>query len=327
MACNFLSGKVARLNPDVIALLDAFKDYVSLSALCDEFGFSALLLRKLLAYDILVREGSALASKEEALFSEWDWNLAAKQFHFATNAVHFEPNNETVWRALDRKMRSAPPPSPFREFPGEYVRLPPPEVVAINLDKALAERRTCRNFVRAPMELEQLATILGITWGVTRTSKANQSLGDFVLKTSPSGGARHPTEVFACVSRVNGLAPGIYHYSPKLHALCRTVSGDPSRVACTLCSEQRWVADAAVAFFMTAIVSRTMWKYGHSHAYRVLLLDAGHLGQTFHLVCTSLGLGPFTTAAVNGANAEKALGIDGINEIVVYAAAAGLRGD
>ena len=76
-------------------------------------------------------------------------------------------------------------------------------------------------------------------------------------------------------------------------------------------------------FFMTSFVPRTMWKYNHSHAYRVLLLDAGHLGQTFHLVCTALGLGPFTTAAINGACVEGALGIDGTSEIVVYGAATG----
>jgi nitroreductase len=52
---------------------------------------------------------------------------------------------------------------------------------------------------------------------------------------------------------------------------------------------------------MTAILERTMWKYALSHAYRVIFLDAGHLGQTFHLVCTKLGLAPFTTAATEEA--------------------------
>jgi SagB-type dehydrogenase family enzyme len=66
-----------------------------------------------------------------------------------------------------------------------------------------------------------------------------------------------------------------------------------------------------------------MWKYGHSHAYRVLLLDAGHLGQTFHLVCTAMGLGPFTTAALDGSAVELALGLDGIREIAVYAGSVG----
>jgi hypothetical protein len=53
-------------------------------------------------------------------------------------------------------------------------------------------------------------------------------------------------------------------------------------------------------------------------------LDAGHLGQTFHLVCTSLGLGPFTFAATRNPAVEQALGIDGVNEIVLYTAAVGV---
>jgi nitroreductase len=76
---------------------------------------------------------------------------------------------------------------------------------------------------------------------------------------------------------------------------------------------------------MTAVLERSMWKYRQSHAYRVLHLDAGHLGQTFHLACTELGLVPFTTAALAPDRIEAELGLDGIREIAVYAAAAGVR--
>jgi SagB-type dehydrogenase family enzyme len=90
-------------------------------------------------------------------------------------------------------------------------------------------------------------------------------------------------------------------------------------------SGQRWLRNAAAVFFMTAVVQRSMWKYRHSHAYRVLNLDAGHIGQTFHLVCTRLGLGPFTTAATRNRAIERELGLDGVSEIVIYTAAVGVR--
>jgi nitroreductase len=41
-----------------------------------------------------------------------------------------------------------------------------------------------------------------------------------------------------------------------------------------------------------------------------MLMDAGHLSQTFYLVCTDLGLGAFVTAAINGAKIEERLGVD-----------------
>ena len=75
---------------------------------------------------------------------------------------------------------------------------------------------------------------------------------------------------------------------------------------------------------MTAVFARTMWKYPKSRAYRVVLLDAGHLCQTFCLVATWLGLAPFCTAALQDTLIEKDLGIDGIRESVLYVAGVGL---
>jgi len=59
-------------------------------------------------------------------------------------------------------------------------------------------------------------------------------------------------------------------------------------------------------------------------AYRVVLLDAGHLCQTFCLVATWLGLAPFCTAALRDTLIEKDLGIDGIREAPLYLAAVGV---
>jgi nitroreductase len=43
-------------------------------------------------------------------------------------------------------------------------------------------------------------------------------------------------------------------------------------------------------------------------------MDAAHLSQTFYLVATELGLGPFVTAAINGSDIEEDLGLDGVSE-------------
>jgi nitroreductase len=61
--------------------------------------------------------------------------------------------------------------------------------------------------------------------------------------------------------------------------------------------------------------ARSFWKYRkHERAYGVLLMDAAHLSQTFYLVAAELGLGAFVTAAINGADAEERLGLDGFSE-------------
>jgi SagB-type dehydrogenase family enzyme len=83
------------------------------------------------------------------------------------------------------------------------------------------------------------------------------------------------------------------------------------------------VKNAAALFLMTAVFPRTMWKYQHVRAYRVVLLDAGHLCQTFCLAATWLGLAPFCTAALKDTLIEKDLEIDGIRESVLYVAGVG----
>jgi nitroreductase len=55
----------------------------------------------------------------------------------------------------------------------------------------------------------------------------------------------------------------------------------------------------------------------------MILLDAGHLAQTFDLVTTATGLGPFQTAAFRDSETEAALGIDGISETALYLLGAG----
>jgi nitroreductase len=53
-------------------------------------------------------------------------------------------------------------------------------------------------------------------------------------------------------------------------------------------------------------------------------MEAGHLAQTFCLLATARGLGPFTTAAIQDTFLEKLIGLDGIREFPVYLCGAGV---
>jgi nitroreductase len=48
-----------------------------------------------------------------------------------------------------------------------------------------------------------------------------------------------------------------------------------------------------------------------------MLMDAAHLSQTLYLVATERGLGAYVTAAVNGADVDARLGLDGVREGVL----------
>ena len=85
------------------------------------------------------------------------------------------------------------------------------------------------------------------------------------------------------------------------------------------------IIGAAAVIVMTAVIARSMWKYPRSRAYRTMLADAGHLGQTFCLSATALGLAPFCTMAFREAEVERLLRIDGVTECAMYIVGVGAR--
>src|SRR5437660_3319798 len=84
--------------------------------------------------------------------------------------------------------------------------------------------------------------------------------------------------------RVGGLAQGLYHYDGLHHRLERIGSARAVKKVAVYAAGQEFVADASAVFFMTAVFPRVLWKYRFARSYRVVLLDAGHLCQTFCLV-------------------------------------------
>ncbi len=154
--------------------------------------------------------------------------------------------------------------------------------------------------------------------------------GSLILKrTSPSGGGLHPIEAYPLVSGVDGIDPGLYHYNGLDHSLeliAAVDSNEATEIAAQFVCGQRFLASAHVLVVMTARFYRSFWKYRrHQKAYSALMMDAAHLSQTLYLVATDMGLGAFVTAAINGANIEERLKLDGFNEGAVAVAGFGKR--
>jgi SagB-type dehydrogenase family enzyme len=186
------------------------------------------------------------------------------------------------------------------------------------------ERRTWRRFSSRKPSLSALSTLLGLTAGVQKWVSV-PVYGKVPLKTSPSGGARHPIELYVVAWGVDGLAPGLYHYAADTHVLERLRRGvRPRRVARYLPMSGFFARSAALIFF-TAVFERQLWRYPYARAYRAALIETGHLAQTFCLAATSMGLAPFCLMGLADSTIERDLGIDGITESVLYAAGVGCR--
>src|SRR5262249_16049265 len=93
---------------------------------------------------------------------------------------------------------------------------------------------------------------------------------------------------------------------------------EATRLAEKFTAGQSYFATAHVLFILAARFYRNFWKYRKApRSFRVIQLDAGHLSQTLELVCTSLGLGSFFTAAINDINIDEELGLDAVNQGIV----------
>lgn len=197
------------------------------------------------------------------------------------------------------------------------------------LYEALARRRTSRAFDEgAALSEAELATILYEVYGCRGYAPFGEGMA-MLHKTSPSGGALHPIEVFPLLIRVEGMTPGLYHYNVERHSLelIEPMAAEEAvATAREFTSGQGYFARAAALFVLVARFDRRFWRYrNQQRAYGVLLMEVGHLSQTFYLVCADQELGAFFTAAINAKNIDERLGLDGFSEGALAISGCGRR--
>lgn len=275
----------------------------------------------------LLLECDSPESDQDALLdASWKPWLPEGGFHFLTKDAPYVGGDWTVEQKM-ATISDTPAPPQFKKIEGAAsISLPSYEIQDDSFFQTLYARRTRRDFSQAEMPLESVSRLLQTTWGV-HGYVHSKSFGPLPLKTSPSAGARHPIEVYLMALKVGGLKSGLYHYHPRDHVLANLSGGATPEMARAYCADQPYTARSAALFIMTGVFARTSWKYRHPRAYRVVLLDAGHLGQTFCLTATRMGLAPFSTAALKDSLIENDLGIDGITESVLYVTGVGLPAD
>ena len=229
---------------------------------------------------------------------------------------------ESAELALHQEYAAEGSPDRFKRYSDSpKVSLPPNEAQG-EFVETLLRRRTWREFADGPVSLAELEALLHLTRGIVRTATA-PGLGRVHLTTSPSGGARQPLEAYVLAVRVRGLRPGLYHYAAETHQL-ELLSRGVKDIAKYI-PGQWWYESAAALFMLTAVFARTQWRYRTPRAYRNVLLEAGHVMQTFCLTATWLGLAPFCTARFSEAIVESAINVDGITESFIYGGGVGRR--
>jgi len=282
------------------------------------------LLRSMVDHRLLVRSDDPGDPRERAADTWGAWNPAAGFFHQSTKNVPIAADRTAREHELHRKYEQKGTPAKIKRYPrARTVALPRVETSG-EFTSVLTARRTWRWFSPEPVRLADIATLLQLTCGVQRIEQS-VGLGPVHLKTSPSSGARQPLEAYLLAVNVSGLAAGLYHYVPDRHQLELVKRGASRKTVADYVPGQPWYEPAAALLILTAVFERTQWRYPFARAYRSVLLEAGHVIQTFCLVATWLGLAPFCTGRFSDAVIERELKIDGITESYVYSAGIGSR--
>jgi len=302
------------------------RSFAEICSFLDEFSESSILdsLTQLCANRILEALAPKTTDHSHAMQSWAGWNPAAGFFHFSTKDFPFAEDPVEATAELKKLARREPMPLPLKRYPHARKTKLPNRKTTGDFPDVLKARRTWRIYGRKPVPLESLAQTLQLAFGIQGWAKI-PGLGRVAMKTSPSCGCLHPIEAYVLANNVQGLRRGLYHYNAEHHELERLRGGLPKKVLEKNLGHQWWFAKSGFLVLMTAVFARTQWKYKFPRVYRGILLEAGHLCQTFCLAATWKGLAPFSTIAYMDKQWEKWLGIDGINESLLYIAGAGTR--
>ncbi len=273
------------------------------------------------------------------IHDDWGWDCLSKIFHFGTKIKNEDLSDVCIndpasfvseyIELSENKFSSFP--SINIEKEGEVIRLPPPDtakLAEIDFLSVLKKRKTCRTFNKAPISLDKLSTLLYVVFGDFHPIQDEynkflvQKIG--LRKTSPAGGGLHSAEAYLLAQNISGLNPGIYHYQAHNHVMTLINSGDFSEELSGIFCGQYFVKDISLGIFITSRFEKLWHKYPHSRAYRVALLDIGHLSQTFQLVATSLDLNPWLSGAFVESEISKLLRLDKQSEQPMFFVGAGI---
>ena len=239
-----------------------------------------------------------------------------RTFMELTRYEHLSPSDQAGKLPAPPLEKPYPEKGPFLPLP----KLGSINIPALDLRTAINTRRSIRHYRKDPLTLEELGHLLWSTQGIVQVMDPY-----YTLRTVPSAGGRHAFETYLLINRVAGVKPGLYRYLAFSHSLLAidTGSGVADRVMAA-CLGQAFVRASAVTFLWSCVVYRMAWRYAE-RAWRLVHLDAGHVCQNLYLAGEQIGCGTCAIGAFDDGMMADILGIDGIEEFIIYCAALGKK--
>jgi SagB-type dehydrogenase family enzyme len=323
---NVLGQKTFTANQsalDILRRLHTWTDLETLFGFLPDYSRESVVrsVRQLIELGAVVDEDSAAADLDDDFDSRWLWGPLTAAYHFGTRDGDFI-SAEDADGLLRQQVKFAPSPALFTRNtnPATDIKLPLrdefPEPFL-----TMSRRRTQRVMSGEAITLDQIADCFLFSLAITAVIE-DPEIVDLPLKMTPSGGARNPYEGYLCARNVRDLATGVYHYSAFERTLGVVQANAPPDFA-DLLGGQEWASSAAAVIFLVANFDRPMWKYHHPAAYRVTMIEAGHIAQNISLVAAWHEMAAAPTGALSQDLVEETLKVGGVTQSVVYAVVLG----
>jgi len=178
------------------------------------------------------------------------------------------------------------------------IKLPKPKEKGLtSIEETLNKRRSVRDYKKGPLGLEEISQLL---WAASGKN--------LYRRTAPSAGATYPLETYLVVGEVEGLEPGVYHYSFSSHRLERIREQDIRKKLCRSALGQSMIEEAPIDIIIAADYDRTTGHYGQ-RGIRYVHMEVGHVGQNISLQANALSLGTVMIGAFEDNQVKEVLGI------------------
>ncbi|MEV6701823.1 SagB/ThcOx family dehydrogenase [Streptomyces sp. NPDC051453] len=187
--------------------------------------------------------------------------------------------------------------------------LPPPEkVLGTGVGDVIGYGET-HTGTGLPLTAQQLSTLLWFGFGQIGSKKLPVT-GEHLLKTSPSGGSRHPTEAYVLLLESDDYPLGVYHYAVRDHSL-EFITAEISRnwVNRYVIGKPEWLDfTPSAVLVLTSRVELSMHRYRENYSYRPIHHDVGHLIETTGIVAEAMGCETFRGYSMDDDEVSRKIG-------------------
>ena len=286
--------------------------YISHRSSLDSDLIVAMLNDQLLLYE------HDMSSSNEILETQLKWEQLgwgeSFEHHLATYDYGFLPGNKLGSRLAEERMQRyvSNEKDDNRSKKVDYLaRMPLPTP-----HRDLANVRYLGEPSRTNLDLDDLTKrIVALSCCYTGTLRVRWTEAPIYLRSVPSGGGRHPVEVYVIdISEPNEDYP-VHHVDP-INSVLGLISSAPNRKVHLAFSSlfERVQFKVKKIIVITTVFERNMYRYRDPRTFRSVHMDAGHMSSAIEILAEHFALSYHVEYPIAGSAIDMILGNNSLNE-------------